>query len=101
MGLGLLRPRPDPCTTANVDAKGTRRAAEAYLVFLYSPEGQSLAARHFYRPLHPEYAMPEDLARFPRLALFTIDERFGRWARAQAAHFADGGVFDQIHELRH
>jgi sulfate/thiosulfate-binding protein len=82
----------------NVDAKGTRRAAEAYLRFLYSPEGQALAAKHFYRPLHPEHARPEDLAHFPKLALYTIDERFGGWARAQATHFSDGGVFDQIYQ---
>ena len=78
--------------------KARAEAAEAYLGFLYSPEGQALAAKHFYRPLYPKYARPEDLARFPRLALFTIDERFGGWARAQAAHFAEGGVFDQLYE---
>ncbi len=82
----------------NVDAKGTRRTAEAYLQFLYSPQGQALAARHFYRPLHPEHARPEDLAQFPKLALYTVDERFGGWERAQATHFSDGGVFDQLYE---
>jgi sulfate/thiosulfate-binding protein len=94
----ILAEPPVAVVDGNVDAKSTRRAAEAYLEFLYSPEGQSLAARHFYRPRYPEYAAPEDLARFPSLALFTIDKRFGGWARAQATHFADGGVFDQIHE---
>jgi sulfate/thiosulfate transport system substrate-binding protein len=94
----ILAEPPIAVVGGNVDAKGTRRAAEAYLAFLYSPKGQSLAARHFYRPRHPEYAVPEDLARLPKLALFTIDERFGGWARAQAVHFADGGLFDQIHE---
>ncbi len=93
----ILAEPPVAVVDGNVDAKGTRRVAEAYLGFLYSPEGQALAARHFYRPLHPEHARPEDLARFPRLALFTVDERFGGWARAQATHFAEGGVFDQIH----
>ena len=49
-------------------------------------------------PTYPEYVRPEDLARFPRLALFTVDERFGGWARAQATHFAEGGVFDEIYQ---
>jgi sulfate/thiosulfate transport system substrate-binding protein len=81
----------------NVDAKGTRQPAEAYLWFLYAPEGQALAARHFYRPSEPQHAAAEDLARFPTLALFGI-ERFGGWAKVQATHFADGGVFDQIYQ---
>jgi sulfate/thiosulfate-binding protein len=81
----------------NVDAKGTRQAAEAYLQFLYTPEGQALAARHFYRPSEPQHAAAGDLARFPTLALFGI-ERFGGWAKVQATHFADGGVFDQIYQ---
>ncbi len=94
----ILAEPPVAVVDGNVDAKGTRQAAEAYLEFLYSPEGQSLAARHFFRPYSPQYATPEDLARFPKLALFTIQERFGGWARAQAEHFADGGIFDQLHE---
>ena len=97
----ILAEPPVAVVDGNVDAKDTRRAAEAYLEFLYSPEGQSLAAKHFYRPRHPEYAMPEDMARFPKLALFTIDERFGGWAQAQEKYFADGGAFDQIYELGH
>jgi sulfate/thiosulfate-binding protein len=79
-----------------VDAKGTRAAAEAYVQFLYSPEAQAAAARHFYRPAHPESAAPDDLARFPDLKLITIDDRFGGWAKAQTVHFENGGVFDQI-----
>ena len=94
----ILAEPPVAVVDGNVDAKGTRQAAEAYLEFLYSPVGQSLAARHFFRPYSPQYATPEDLARFPKLALFTIQERFGGWARAQAEHFADGGIFDQLHE---
>ena len=81
----------------NVDAKGTRAAAEAYLGFLYEPAGQASAARHFYRPLHPEHADPADLARFPELALVTVDERFGGWAKAESVHFAAGGTFDQLY----
>jgi sulfate/thiosulfate-binding protein len=93
----VLAEPPVAVVDGNVDAKGTRRAAEAYLGFLYSPEGQALAARHFFRPRRPEYARPEDLARLPKLTLFTVDERFGGWKAAQATHFAEGGVFDQIH----
>jgi sulfate transport system substrate-binding protein len=81
----------------NVDAKGTRELAEAYVRYLYAPEGQKLAAKHFYRPSAPQHAAAEDLARFPKLTLFGID-RFGGWAQAQALHFADGGVFDQIYQ---
>jgi sulfate/thiosulfate-binding protein len=94
----ILAEPPVSLVDGNVDAKGTRKAAEAYLQFLYSPEGQAIAAKHFYRPRSPEHAKPEDLARFPKLALVTVDERFGGWAEAQAEHFADGGVFDQIYK---
>lgn len=80
----------------NVDKHGTREVAQAYLQFLYSPTGQRLAAKHYYRPRHPEFAAKEDVARFPRLELVTIDKVFGSWAKAQSTHFADGGVFDQI-----
>lgn len=78
-----------------VDRRGTRRVAEAYLAFLYSDAGQDIAARNFYRPLSPAVAA-RYAARFPRLELFTVDEVFGGWRRAQALHFAEGGIFDQI-----
>jgi sulfate/thiosulfate transport system substrate-binding protein len=93
----ILAEPPVALVDANVDAKGTREAAEAYLQFLYSPTGQALAAKHFYRPSKPELAAAEDVARFPRIELFGID-RFGGWKEAQAVHFADGGVFDQIYK---
>jgi sulfate transport system substrate-binding protein len=93
----ILAEPPVAVVDANVDAKGTRKAAEAYLQFLYSPEGQAIAAKHFYRPSKPELAAPEDLARFPKIDLFGID-RFGGWTQAQEVHFADGGVFDQIYK---
>jgi sulfate/thiosulfate-binding protein len=80
-----------------VDKHGTRDLAEAYLQYLYSPVGQKLAAKHFYRPSHPEYADPEDLKRFPKLELFTVNEKFGGWHKAQKEHFEDGGYFDQIY----
>ncbi|HBN53810.1 MAG TPA: sulfate transporter subunit [Stenotrophomonas sp.] len=80
----------------NVDRHGTREVAQAYLQYLYSAEGQRIAARHYYRPRHPELAAPADVARFPQVRLVTIREAFGSWQKAQAEHFADGGVFDQI-----
>ncbi len=80
----------------NVDKHGTRAVAEDYLRYLYSPEGQKIAAQHYYRPRHPEYADAKDMARFPKIRLVTIDQVFGSWAKAQAEHFADGGVFDQL-----
>jgi sulfate/thiosulfate transport system substrate-binding protein len=80
-----------------VDKNGTRDLAEAYLQYLFSPVGQKLAAKHFYRPFQPEHAAPEDLKRFPQLELFTVDQQFGGWAKAQAEHFNDDGTFDQIY----
>ena len=95
----ILAEPPVAVVDGNVDAKGTRKAAEAYLAFLYSPEGQALAAKHYYRPVSPESARPEDIARFPELRLTSIDDpKFGGWAKAQSYHFADGGVFDQIYK---
>jgi len=80
-----------------VDKRGSRDVAEAYLKHLYSPEGQKIAARHYYRPRTPEHAEPADIARFPTVKLITIDEVFGGWQKAQKEHFADGGIFDQIY----
>lgn len=80
-----------------VDRRGTRPVAEAYLNHLYSPDGQRIAARHFYRPRHPEHADPQDLARFKAVRLLSVDEVAGGWLRAQKTHFADGGIFDQIY----
>ena len=79
-----------------VDKHGTRAVAEAYLQYLYSPQGQEIAAKHFYRPRLAEVAQ-EYAGQFPNLPLFTVDEVFGGWKTAQATHFADGGVFDQIY----
>lgn len=77
--------------------KGTLDLAEAYLQYLYSPVGQKLIAKHFYRPAHPELADPEDLKRFPKLELFTVDGDFGGWANVQKVHFDDNANFDQIY----
>ncbi len=68
-------------STSVVDEHGTREVAEAYLEYLYSPEGQEIAAKHYYRPVSPDSADPADLKRFPKLELFTIDEVFGGWGR--------------------
>ena len=80
-----------------VDKHGTRKVAEAYLQYLYSDEGQEIAARNFYRPRSPAVAA-KHAAQFPKLNLFTIDDVFGGWTKAQKTHFADGGVFDQIYQ---
>jgi sulfate/thiosulfate-binding protein len=79
----------------NVDAKGTRKVAEAYLQFLYSEEGQLIIAKNFYRP-RSEAALARYGAQFPKLELVTIDSAFGGWAKAQKTHFEDGGIFDSF-----
>ncbi len=94
--LSILAEPPVALVDKNVDKHGTREVAQAYLQYLYSPEGQKIAAKHYYRPRYPQYADPADVARFPKVELVTIDQVFGSWAQAQAKHFAEGGVFDQI-----
>ena len=80
-----------------VDRRGPRKLAEAYLRFLYSDEGQRIAARNFYRPRAAN--LPAELtAKFPKLKLYTVDATFGGWTNAQKTHFADGGVFDSIYQ---
>ena len=73
--------------------------AEAYLKYLYTPEGQEIAARNFYRPRLQAVA-DKYADKFPKIDLFTIDEICGGWAKAQPKHFDDGGIFDQIYEAR-
>ena len=80
-----------------VDKRGTRKVAEAYLHYLYSPQGQEIAARNFYRPRLPEVAKKYE-KQFPIMQLLTIDKDFGGWKQAQQKHFADGGIFDQIYQ---
>jgi sulfate/thiosulfate-binding protein len=82
-----------------VDKRGTRELAQAYLEYLYTPQGQEIAAKNFYRPIDPTVAA-KYAAQFPKLNLFTIDEVFGGWTKAQKTHFADGGVFDQIYNKK-
>jgi sulfate/thiosulfate-binding protein len=93
----ILAEPPVAVIDTNVDHKGTRKVAEAYLNYLYSDAGQDLAARWFYRPRSPAVAV-RYTAQFPKLKLFTIDEKFGGWDKAQAVHFADGAIFDQIYQ---
>jgi len=82
-----------------VDSKGTRKVAEAYLNFLYTPEAQKLIAHNYYRPSDPKSADPKDLARFVDVKLVAIDDPlFGGWAKAQSKHFAEGAIFDQIYQ---
>jgi sulfate/thiosulfate-binding protein len=81
------------------DKRGTRAVAQAYLEYLYAPEGQEIAARNFYRPIDASIAA-KYAAQFPKIELFTIDAVFGGWSRAQKTHFADGGVFDQIYSSK-
>jgi sulfate transport system substrate-binding protein len=90
---------PPVAVVDQVAAKhGTTEVAKAYLDFLYSPTGQAIGAKNYYRPFHPEGADKADLARFRDLKLFTVAEAFGGWTAAQQTHFADGGVFDQIYQ---
>ncbi|PYE37279.1 sulfate transport system substrate-binding protein [Rhizobium sp. PP-F2F-G38] len=88
---------PVALVDGNVDTKGTRKVAEAYLQYLYSDVGQKIAAKHYYRPFKPEAADPNDIKRFADVKLSTIDE-FGGWKEAQPKFFGDGGVFDQIYK---
>jgi sulfate/thiosulfate-binding protein len=82
-----------------VDAKGTRKLAEAYLKFLYTPEAQKIIAHSYYRPTDPKSADPKDLARFVNVKLVSIDDPlFGGWSKAQPKHFDDGGIFDQVYQ---
>ncbi len=99
--LSILAEPPVSLVDGNVDAKGTRKVAEAYLNYLYTPEAQKLIAKNYLRPSSPEYADKEDLARFPKLDLITVDGTYGGWTKAQAKFFADGGVFDDIVKALH
>ena len=95
--LSILAEPPVALVDKVVDKKGTRDLAQAYLDYLFSPEGQEIVARNYYRPRLAEVAAKHG-SLFPKMNLFTIDEVFGGWKKAQAAHFADGGTFDQIYQ---
>ncbi len=93
--ISILAEPPVSVVDKVVDKRGTRKQATAYLDYLYSPEGQDIAGRHFYRPRDPKVAA-KYAKQFSPVKLFTIDEAFGGWRTAQKTHFDDGGVFDQI-----
>jgi sulfate transport system substrate-binding protein len=94
--LSILAEPPVAVVDEVVDKKGTRAAAQAYLEFLYSPEGQAIAAKHYYRPRSKE-ALARAPVTFAPVELVTIDEVFGGWSSAHKAHFADGATFDQLY----
>ncbi len=98
--LSILAEPPVTVVDGNAKKHGTLKVAQAYLEYLYTPVGQKLAAKHYYRPISPEDADPEDLQRFPKLERVTVDVEFGGWQKAQKTHFGDGGVFDQIYSAR-
>ncbi|MFZ4062235.1 MAG: sulfate ABC transporter substrate-binding protein [Polynucleobacter sp.] len=93
--LSILAEPPVTVIDKVVDKKGTRKVATAYLEYLYSPEGQDLAGKHYYRPIDPKAAAKYS-NQFSKVKLITIDNTFGGWQKAQKTHFSDGGVFDEI-----
>jgi sulfate transport system substrate-binding protein len=95
--LSILAEPPVAIVDAVADKKGTRAAAEAYLKYWYTKEGQEIAARNSYRPRDPEIAKEYETS-FAKVDLFTIDDVFGGWTKAQKTHFSEGGVFDQIYK---
>ena len=97
--ISILAEPPVAVIDSVVDAKGTRKAAEAYLKYLYTPEAQEIIAQNYYRPRLPEVSEKYQ-AKFTPIKLFTIDEVFGGWAKAQKTHFVDGAIFDQIYQAK-
>ncbi|HYG44572.1 MAG TPA: sulfate ABC transporter substrate-binding protein [Bordetella sp.] len=96
--LSILAEPPVAVVDKNVDRKGTRAAAQAYLEFLYTPQAQEIVARNYYRPTDPQVAA-KFADQFPKVKLVTIDDAiFGGWQKAQQTHFKDGGTFDQIYQ---
>ncbi len=94
--LSILAEPPVTVVDKTVDKRGTRKVAQVYLEYLYSPEGQEIAAKHFYRPQDAKVAA-KYAKQFVKTKLVTIDKSFGGWRNAQKVHFSDGGVFDQIY----
>jgi sulfate/thiosulfate-binding protein len=95
--LSILAEPPVTIVDKNVRKRGTQKVAQAYLDFLYSPQGQNLAAKHYYRPRNPS-ARAKYSKQFPNVKLFTLASEFGNWRKAQKVHFSDGGTFDQIYK---
>ena len=96
--LSILAEPPVAIVEKVAERHGTTDVARAYLEHLYSPRGQQLAAKHFYRPAKAELVSAEERQHFAELDLFTVDQVFGGWTHAQVEHFADGGTFDQIYQ---
>ncbi len=96
--LSINAETPVAVVDENAKANGNEEIAKAYLEFLYTPEVQKLAAHQHYRPSDPSAADPADLAKLPKVELVNIDDAFGGWKKAQATHFADGAIFDQIYK---
>jgi sulfate/thiosulfate-binding protein len=94
--LSILAEPPVTVVDKNVDRKGTRAVATAYLEYLYTDEGQDIAGKNFYRPISEKF-QAKYVKQLPKLNLFTIEQAFGGWAKADKDHFADGGSFDQIY----
>ena len=94
--ISILAEPPVTVVNGVADKRGTAKVANAYLDYLYSPIGQKVAARHYYRPIKPEFADKADIARFPKINLIKIDD-LGGWQAVQKKHFADGGIFDQVY----
>jgi sulfate/thiosulfate-binding protein len=99
--LSIRAEPPVALLDRNVDSAGTRKVAQAYLDFLYTPAAQAIIAKNFYRPFQPEGAAKADLDRFPQIKLLSIDADFGGWDKVQATHFSDGGIFDEIMRTAH
>ncbi|MFZ4479180.1 MAG: sulfate ABC transporter substrate-binding protein, partial [Rhodoferax sp.] len=94
--ISILAEPPVSVVDKNVDRKGTRTVASAYLEYLYSDEGQDIAGKNFYRPISEKF-QAKYVKQLPKINLFTIEQAFGGWTKADKDHFADGGSFDQIY----
>ena len=97
--LSILAEPPVTVVDKVIDKRGTRAVAQAYVEYLYSPEGQDIAGKNYYRPIDAA-AAAKYAKQFPKVNLFTVDEVFGGWAKAQKTHFADGGSFDKVYTKR-
>ena len=97
--LSILAEPPIAVVDKVVDRRGTRKQAEAYLQYLYTEEGQEIAAQNYYRPTN-EKISKKYASQYPKIKLITVEEIAGNWTKAQKTHFADGGIFDQIYQLK-
>lgn len=98
--VSVLAEPPVTVVDKNAESNGTKKLATAYLEYLYSPVGQKIAAKHYYRPSKPEDVEAAVLEQFPEVKLFTVKDKFGGWEKAQAKHFAEDGIFDQIYTAK-